>query len=194
MPNLSGCRPWPTARRASAWQWQSSPTGAAWTNIAGATTATYIPVAADAASGGKFLRAQVTFTASGQTQTLTTVNTAKVIADTTATAARTTAAAPMVGLKLRYQLSGVTAANRTAWRWLRCDDAAMTSNCKLAHSTPVTQAHTEYTPVAGTDTDVGKYLQAYAYYANSGNGNAWTRTQTPVLGPVVAAAPAAPTP
>ena len=177
------------------WQWQSSPTGATWTNIAGAATATYIPVAADAASGGKFLRAQVTFTVSGQTQTLTTVNTAKVIAATTATAARTTAAAPMVGLKLRYQLSGVTAANRTNWRWQRCDDAAMTANCQLrAQSNPIDDAHTEYTPAAGTDTDVGKYLRAYVYYADSGNSNAWTRTQTPVLGPVVAAPAPAPAP
>ena len=174
------------------WQWQSSADGATWTNIAGAAAAAYIPVAADAVSGGKFLRAQVTFTVSGSSRTLITVNIAKVIAASTATAARTTAAAPMVRLKLRYQLSGVTAANRTAWRWQRCDDAAMTTNCKLrARSNPTADAHTEYTPVAGTDTDVGKYLRAYVYYAD--NGNAWTRTQTAVLGPVVAAAPA-PTP
>ena len=181
------------------WQWQSSADGATWTNIAGATSATYIPVAADAASGGKFLRAKVTFTASSQTQTLTTVNTAKAIAATTAADGGAAAITPIVGEKLRSYHPSVTAipaaaatgtAVRTAWSWLRCDDAAMTSNCKLAHSTPVTQAHTEYTPVGGTDTDVGKYLQAYAYYANSGNSNAWTRTETAVLGPVVAAAPA----
>ena len=67
----------------------------------------------------------------------------------------------------------------------------MTTNCKLiAQSNPVTDAHTEYTPVAGTDTDVGKYLRAYAYYTDTTtNSNAWTRTQTPILGPVVAAAP-----
>ena len=72
----------------------------------------------------------------------------------------------------------------------------MTANCKLAHSTPVTQAYTEYTPVAGadTDTDAGKYLQAYAYYSPCGGDNPWTRTQTPVLGPVAAAPPAPTTP
>ena len=177
------------------WQWQSSAAGATWTNITNAATATYIPVAADAASGGKFLRAQVTFTASGKTQTLTTVNTAKVIAATTAAAAAAPTVLTMVGKPLNYHHAAVTAAgaaHRTAWRWQRCDNAAMTTNCKLrAQTNPATDAHTEYTPVAGTDTDVGKYLRAYVYYADRGNSNAWTRTQTPVLGPV-AAAPAPP--
>ena len=180
-----------------AWQWQSSADGWTWTNIAGATAATYVPVAADADSGGKFLRARVTFTAAEQSQTLATPHTAKVIAASTATAARTTAAAPMVGLKLRYQLVGVTATDRTNWRWQRCDDAAMTTNCKLlVQSNPSADAHTEYTPAAGTDTDtdVGKYLRAYVYYADSGNGDAWTRAQTPVLGPVIAAPVVAPVP
>ena len=172
----------------AAWQWQSSTYGAAWTDIAGATGITYVPVAADAASGGKFLRAKVTFTASGKSQTLATVNTAKVIAASPATAASTTAVIPVVGQKLRYGISGVAITHRTDWRWQRCDDAAMTTNCKLrGQSNALTDAHTEYTPVAGSDTDVGKYLRAYAYYSDSGNSNAWTRTQTPVLGPVVAA-------
>ena len=172
------------------WQWQSSADGATWTDIAGATTATYIPVAADAASGGKFLRAQATFTVSSTSQTLTTVNTAKVLTANTATAGGALSTAPIVGEKLRYYLSATGATNRTAWRWQRCDDAAMTTNCKLAQSGSATQTYTDYTPVAGTDTDVGKYLRAYAYYTDTANGNAWTRTQTPILGPVVAAAPA----
>ena len=69
----------------------------------------------------------------------------------------------------------------------------MATNCKFRSSSePANNAYTEYTPAAGTDTDVGKYLRAYAYYADTANSNAWTRTQTPVLGPVVAAAPATP--
>ena len=170
------------------WQWQSSADGATWTNIAGATTATYIPVAADAASGGKFLRAQATFTVSGQSQTLTTVNTAKVLAANTATAGTAATVLVMVGKPLHYHHAAVTAAataNRTGWQWMRCDDAAMTTNCQLAQSSPATYAYAEYTPAAGTDSDVGKYLRAHAYYADSGNSNAWTRTQTPVLGPVL---------
>ena len=74
-----------------------------------------------------------------------------------------------------------------AWRWQRCDDAAMTTNCKLCAIQRAQRCPTEYTPAAGTNTDVGKYLRAYAYYAGSSNSSAWTRTQTPVLGPVVAA-------
>ena len=178
------------------WQWQSSADGAAWTDIAGAAAATYVPVAADAAGGGKFLRAKVTFTASGKSQTLTTVNTARVVAAATAGTAATVVT--MEGKPLHYQHAAFTAAgaaNRTGWQWQRCDDAAMTTNCKLrGQSNPLTDAHTEYTPAAGADSDVGKYLRAYAYYSDSGNSNAWTRTQTPVLGPVVAAPAPAPTP
>ena len=170
------------------WQWQSSANGAIWTNIAGATAASYIPVVADAASGGKFLRAQATFTLSGQSQTLTTVNTAKALAANTATPGAAATVLVMVGKPLHYHHASVTAAataNRTGWQWMRCDDAAMTVNCQLAQSSPATHAYAEYTPAAGTDTDVGKYLRAHAYYADSGNSNAWTRTQTPVLGPVL---------
>ena len=148
------------------WHRQSSPDGSIWTDIAGITAATYIPVATDAASGVRFLRAPATFTASGASQTLTTVNIA---------------------------VTAAVAANRTAWRWQRCDAAAMATKCKLAQSGSSTPTYTESTPAAGADTDVGKYLRAYAYYADSANSNVWTRTQTPILVPVVAAAPAAPT-
>ena len=173
------------------WQWQSSATGATWTNIANATAATYIPVAADAARGGKFLRAQVTFTASGKTQTLVTANTAKVVSAPSATAAGVTSIFPIVGQRIRHRLSATGAAKPGVWRWQRCDDALMTTNCQFLNSSePADNAHTEYTPAAGTDTDVGKYRQAYAYYSNGGNGNVWMRTQTSILGPVVAAAPA----
>ena len=163
------------------WQWQSSTNGSTWTDIANASSATYLPVAADAASGGKFLRAKVSFTASASSQTLTTVNTAKVVASTTATTATTTALRPIVGNKVRYGIS-VTGAADHAWRWQRCDNAGMTTNC--VYVAEATTATAEYTPVAG---DVGKYLQAYAYYAANDAGKTWTRTETPVLGPVVAA-------
>ena len=173
------------------WQWQSSTDGSAWTNIANVTGATYIPVVADAASGGKFLRARASFTAGGASQTLTTHRTAKVVSNANAPVIAATSA-PIVGEKLRYYLSATGATHRTAWQWQRCDNAAMTTNCVLrTQSNSASDAHTEYTPVAGTDSDVGKYLQAHAYYADSANGGTWTRTETPVLGPVVAA-PATP--
>ena len=173
------------------WQWQSSADAATWTNITSATSDTYIPVAADAASGGKHLRVTATFTASGSSQTLTAEQTAKVVSAPGATAADATSGIPIVGLTIRHRLSATGSTNPYVWRWQRCDDAAMTTNCKFRSSSePADNAYTEYTPVAGTDTDVGKYLQAYVYYIDTANSNAWTRTQTPVLGPVVAAAPA----
>ena len=174
------------------WQWQNSADGSAWTDIANATGATYTPVVADAANGGKHLRVKASFTAEGARQTLTTGGTAKVVSDANAPVIAATSA-PIVGEKLRYYLSAAGATHRTAWQWQRCDDAAMTTNCvRRAQSNSSSDAHTEYTPVAGTDTDVGKYLQAHAYYADSANGDTWTRTETPVLGPVVAAPAASP--
>ena len=191
-----------TAAITTTWQWQHSTGGTEWTNAPGAsaTSAIYYPVAEDddAATDdvhdeGKYLRAEATFTynvsGSSVTKTLITANTAKVTAAPAASAAVTVV--PIVGEKLRYALpAGVTLP--VEWRWMSCVDAKMT-DCALRHqSNSILDTHTEYTPVAGTDTDVGKYLRAYAYYSDSANGNAWTRTQTPVLGPVVAAPAASP--
>ena len=163
------------------WQWQSSTNGSTWTDIANASSATYLPVAADAASGGKFLRAKVSFTASGSSQTLTTVNTAKVVAATTA-GAGTVALVPdvTVGTELEYAVSGAGTADHS-WHWQHCTNNAMTSGC--AYIGDNTAA---YRIVAA---DVGKYLRAYVYFAE---GSAWKRATTPVLGPVVAAPAAAP--
>ena len=165
------------------WQWQSSTNGSTWTDIASATSAAYIPVAADAASGGKFLRAKVSFTASGSSRTLTTVNTAKIVAATTATAvAGAVAFVPdvTVGAELEYAVSGAGATDHS-WRWQRCANKEMTSGCAY-----VGDGTAAYRIVAA---DVGKYLSAYVYFAD---GSAWKRTTTPVLGPVVAAPAAAP--
>ena len=176
----------------TSWQWQSSTSSGAWANIANANAATYIPVAADA---GRHLRAKVTFTASGRNQTLNTVNTAAVANAPGVTASDAAfPAIPIVGQKIRLSVSTTGVTSPGLWRWKRCDDAAMLTGCKfVASSEPANNAYTEYTPAAGSDTDVGKYLQAYVYYADSGNNNAWTRAKTPVMGPVVAAAPTATT-
>ena len=179
----------------TAWQWQSSTSSGAWVNIAGANAATYIPVAADA---GRHLRAKVTFTASGQSRMLTTVNTAAVAGAPGASVpdpASVIPAIPIIGEKIRFSRPAAGASGPAVWRWQRCDDAAMQTACKFVTSSePANNAYTEYTPVARTDSDVGKYLQAYVYYADSGNNNAWTRAKTPVMGPVVAAAPTSPPP
>ena len=179
-----------TGATSTAWQWQSSSGGAAWTDIASSTAATYIPVAADV---GKHLRAKVTFTAAGRSRTVNTFNTAKVVSSPGAAASDVSSFVPVVGEKIRLSLSAAGASSPGVWRWKRCDDAAMLTGCKfVVSSEPANNAYTEYTPAAGTDTDVGKYLQAYVYYADSGNGNAWTRGKTPVLGPVAAASATAP--
>ena len=175
------------------WQWQSSADGATWADIANAASRTYIPVAADAASGGKYLRVKASFTVWGERRTATSDRTAKVVSDSAAPSTAATSV-PIVGEKLRYYLSAVGATHRTAWQWRRCDDAAMTTNCVLrSQSNSARDAHTEYTPVAGSDSDVGKYLQAYAYYAANDAGKTWTRAESPVLGPVVAAPATTPT-
>ena len=163
------------------WQWQSSADGSIWTDIANATGATYIPVAADAASGGKFLRAKATFTASGSSRTLTTANTAKVAAAATAgTGAVALVPDVTVGAELEYAVSGAGTTDHS-WHWQRCTNKAMTSGCAYIGDDAAT-----YRIVAA---DVGKYLRAYVYYAD---GSAWKRATTPVLGPVVAAPAAAP--
>ena len=170
------------------WQWQNSTSSGAWANIAGAANAaTYIPVAADA---GRHLRAKVTFTASGQSRMLTTVNTAQVSQSSAATVSGDFLPVPIVGEKIRFLLPANGAANPGVWRWKRCNDAAMQTGCQfVTASEPANQAHSEYTPAAGTDTDAGKYLQVYVYYADRANNNAWTQAKTPALGPVAAAPP-----
>ena len=127
---------------------------------------------------------------------MTTFNTAKVVVSPAATASDVASFIPVVGVKIRFGLSAAGAVNPSVWRWKRCNDAAMLTGCKFVTSLePANNAYTEYTPAAGSDSDVGKYLQAYVYYAGGGNGNGWTRGETPVLGPVAAATTTtAPTP
>ena len=172
-----------------AWQWQRSAAGAKWRDIADATESVYIPVADDADAGGKYLRAKITFTAAGKRQTLTTYNTAKVIAKAAAErAADATTFVPdvAVGRRLEFAVPAVAddadgdgeSVSHQTYRWQRCADRAMTTECRYL---PAGAA--AYTITAA---DVGKYLRAYVYYAE---GAAWKRAASPVLGPVVAAPP-----
>ena len=160
------------------WQWQRSATGAKWRNIPDADAPAYVPVAADAAAGGQFLRAQITFTQSGKRHTLTTYNTAKVVARTTAeSAADTSAFVPdvAVGRRLEYAIPGADITHQT-YRWQQCANPEMTRECRYL---PTGAA--AYTITAA---DLGKYLRAYVYYAE---GAAWKRAESPVHGPVIAA-------
>ena len=175
------------APASATWKWQRE-TGGVWSYIDRATTSTYVPVAAD---DGKRLRAIATYTEGGITQTLTTANTGEVVA-VSSVAAGVTQLTPVVGAAIHHRIAptaGIAATSIHRWRWLRCDTAAMTgATCIIAASSAKGSATASYTPSAA---DVGKYLQAHIYYAASDVAKTWTRTQGPLLGPVIAAAPAA---
>ena len=160
------------------WQWQRSAAGAKWRNIPDADAPAYVPAAADAAADGQFLRAQITFTLSGKRQTLTTYNTAKVMARATAESVADAAAfVPdvAVGRRLEYAVTGDDITHQT-YRWQQCANPEMTRECRYLP--------TGAAAYAITAADIGKYLRAYVYYAE---GAAWKRAATPVHGPVVAA-------
>ena len=161
------------------WQWQSSSDGWTWTDIANATWPSYLPVAADAADGGKFLRVKASYYVGGGTpadrRTLISANTARVVASTTATAVTGVMAfvpEVSVGRRLEYALTGA-GASAPAWRWEMCDDRAMSAHC---YYEPAGTAAYVISPAA-----IGRYLRAYVYYTE---GGVWKRATTPVLGPV----------
>ena len=161
------------------WQWQSSSDGWTWTDIANATWPSYLPVAADAADGGKFLRVKASYYVGGGTpadrRTLISANTARVVASTTATAVTgvmTFVPEVSVGRRLEYALTGAGTA-APAWRWEMCDDRAMSAHC---YYEPAGTAAYVISPAA-----IGRYLRAYVYYTE---GGVWKRATTPVLGPV----------
>ena len=161
------------------WQWQISSDGGAWSDIANATWPSYVPVAADAANGGKYLRVKASYYTGGGTpadrRTLISANTARVVSSTTAAAvAGATVFVPevSVGSRLQYALTAAGAAS-PAWRWQMCDNQAMTAHC---YYEPAGTASYTIPPTA-----IGRYLRAYVYYAE---GGVWKRAATPVLGPV----------
>ena len=174
------------APASATWKWQRETDGV-WSEISNATASSYVPVAADV---GKRLRAIATYPEGGITQTLTTANTGAVVA-VSSVAAGAPAPLPVVGEKLRYGLGAAGATDIQTWHWRRCDDLAMTTNCKAVTAAILpNKAHSEYTPTAGAGdaNDVNKYLQAHVYYAANDAAKTWTRATTPVMGPVAAAA------
>ena len=78
----------------------------------GAAGSTYISVATDASGGGNFLRAKVSFTASGKIQTATSDRTVKVASSAVVPVIAATSA-PLAGEKLRYYLSAANDAGKT---------------------------------------------------------------------------------
>ena len=142
---------------ATTWQWaRSSSANGPWTNITGATTASYTPVEADA---DRFLRATASYTdAVGAGKTASAV-TASAIAPDDDGVVTLTPPRPEVGGEVTAVLTdpdgGVTA---TTWQWARSSSA----NGPWTEIAGATAA--SYTPVAG---DANRYLQATASYTDA---------------------------
>lgn len=104
-------------------------------------------------------------TASGKSWTAATFNTAKAVALPGAAVLDATAFIPVVREKIRFSLSAARASNSSIRHWQRYNDAAIQTGCKFVTAAkPGNNAYSEYTPIAVTAIDVGKYRQAYIYY------------------------------
>ena len=138
------------------WQWARSPDGSTrWSDIQGATAATYAPVLADAEH---YLRVTVTYTdaqGGGKSTDAVTSGATSVDDDGVVTLSSST---PQVGVELTASLrdpdGGVTG---EAWQWARSEDGA--SNWEDI----VTATSNAYTPVAA---DEGNYLRATVSYTD----------------------------
>ena len=138
------------------WQWARSPDGSTrWSDIQGATAATYAPVLADAEH---YLRVTVTYTdaqGGGKSASAETSGATGVDDDGVVTLSSST---PQVGVELTASLrdpdGGVTG---EAWQWARSEDGA--SNWEDI----VTATSNAYTPVAA---DEGNYLRATVSYTD----------------------------
>ncbi len=190
------------------WKWERSPNGVSgWEDISSRSLANnnrsylLIPESGDA---NYFLRAYVTIVDNGKEEKVYT-NAIVIRAKTNRTSTDTSASAavfhsghtsPRVGQVIRVEVndgdwdagnrgdSVNTPVHRSYWRWERCDNSGMTTNCGYVFSLPIS-ASDEYTPVVA---DAGKYLRAYVYYTDKDNNNVWSRAATNVIGPVGAAA------
>ena len=139
---------------ATTWQWaRSSSANGPWTDIAGATSATYTPVEADA---NRYLQATVSYDdAAGEGKSAEGVS-ASAIAPDDDGVVTLTPPQPQVGVEVTAVLTdpdgGVTA---TTWQWARSSSA----NGPWTDITGATTA--SYTPV---EADADRYLQATASY------------------------------
>ena len=142
---------------ATTWQWaRSSSANGPWTDITGATTASYTPVASDA---DRFLRATASYTdAVGEGKSASAV-TASAIAPDDDGVVTLSPPQPEVGEALTATLTdpdgGVTA---TTWQWARSSSA----NGPWTDITGATTA--SYTPV---EADADRFLRATASYTDA---------------------------
>ena len=141
----------------AAWQWSSSPDGSTgWTNIAGATSRTYIPVASEL---GSYLRVTARYAdahGSGKGATSAPVEVLAVLSNGVVTLSPSQ---PDVGIDVTATLTdpdgGITG---LTWQWARSLDGS-TGWTDIPGATSAT-----YRPV---QADAGTYLRATASYTDS---------------------------
>ncbi len=162
--DLSGL-PTNTADYSWKWQWATTQNAAdgAWTDISGATSATYTPVAADQ---GRHLRAEVSYTdLDGFDETVASDGTLAVNSPPTGgppTITYTTSM-PRVGTALTASTTGISDADGPAtltfkYQWRRADDASGGGAANISGETNSTYTLT-------TD-DAGKFIQVIVSYTD----------------------------
>ncbi len=184
--------------RIEGWKWAISPNGIDnWVDVSSRSLASenksylFIPEAGDA---DKYLRAHVTIKHSDGKEEE--VYTTTLMVKRNSTASDTSGVflsgdtSPQVGQAIQVEVSSGDwddsnpsshgddvniPVHRSYWRWERCDDLGMSTNCEYVFPAG---ASDEYMPVSA---DSGKHLRAYVYYTDKDNGNAWSRAATSVI-------------
>ena len=160
----------------AAWRWARSPDGSSgWTNIVGATSNTYTPVAAAA---GAYLRATASYTDAEGSGKRAEAESGRVTAVAPDGRVSLSSSRPEVGLGLTATVTdpdgGVTG---VTWQWARSQDGSTGWN-DIFGATSAT-----YRPVAA---DLGDYLRATATYTDA---EASGQTASAVSGVVIAGQP-----
>ena len=181
------------------WVWQRSDDGeTGWSDVSASRasdcTYVYVPASGDA---GKHFRARIPLTSAAATAAGAPSGDRYATTGVTDAAVASSAAATGTGLfgsghsppRVEQAIEawvahgGAPYRPNAGWRWRRCDDAAMTSNCVLLQDADGVSYR--YTPVAA---DQGKYLEAWLYFSLVLGGGDWQRWETAAIGPVQAAA------
>ena len=136
------------------WQWARSRDGSTgWTDIAGATSATYTPVQADA---GAYLRATASYTDSEDSGQRANAVSLRVPGVQEEVAVTLSPSEPEVGVEVTASLTGpVGVITGLSWQWARSANG-ITGWTEIADGTSAS-----YTP---DEADLGRYLRATARY------------------------------
>ena len=144
------------------WQWSKATATSSWSNISGATTASYTPADDDA---DNFLRATASY-AAGQSAVATTTQTVLALTATPNDGTVSVSPAqPVVGTAVTATLTdpdGSPTGLSWQWSWATTRTAATSSWTNISGATSAS-----YTPVAA---DAGRYLRATASYTDAVDG------------------------